>query len=449
MKNKIVIACISLLMHATIAFSQQTESITQKTDSLLTDAFHKGIFSGLVIVSHNGTEFYFKGLGYADWQTKRTLDRNTLFNIGSLNKQFTEEIIHQLVKEQKLSYDDPLSKYLAGFPSGDKITIQELLDMKAGLGDFLEDPKFDEIQSHDFSLTDLIGIIRNEPLLFEPGTNREYSNSGYAVLGAVIEKITGMTYTENLTRRIVNPLGLTNIFYTKAEKEKQTNRAFGTDIDFEGNKKSIDDISNSSPAGGAYTNIDNLLRFAEAKLQSKLPSGKTYGTGMFAGGTPFWNSVIYYNEKNGFSFVVMANTGSIADEIAHRLSSIIKNESYPPLELPFEMTFYKIISEKGFGYVRTNVKQLAAQARLPYDDRFLNFFGYKFLVADKTDIAINLFKMNVDLFPKVANTYDSLAEVYLKSGDRKNALHYYKMELQFDPHNERVKKAVANLESGK
>jgi len=236
---------------------------------------------------------------------------------------------------------------------------------------------------------------------------------------------------------------------TKAEKEKQTNRAFGTDIDFEGNKKSIDDISNSSPAGGAYTTVDNLLKFAEAKLQSKLPSGKIYGTGMFAGGTPFWNSVIYYNEKNGFSFVVMANTGSIADEIAHRMSSIIKNESYPPLELPFGMTFYKIINEKGFAYVKTNVEQLAAQARLPYDDRFLNFFGYKFLNADKTDIAMNLFKINVELFPKVPNTYDSLAEAYLKSGDKTNALHYYTMELQFDPHNERVKKAVANLESGK
>jgi len=321
--------------------------------------------------------------------------------------------------------------------------------MKAGLGDFLEDPKFDEIQFKDFSLTDLIGIIKTEPLLFEPGTDREYSNSGYAVLGGVIEKITGTTYEENLRERIIKPMGLKNILYTKAEKETQTNRAFGTDIDFEGNKKSIDDISNSSPAGGAYTNADNLLKFAEAKLQSKLPSGKAYGTGMFAGGTPFWNSVIYYNEKNGFSFVVMANTGTIADEIAHRLSSIIKNESYPPLELPFGMTFYKIINDKGFAYVKTNVEQLAAQARLPYDDRFLNFFGYKFLNAGKTDIAMNLFKINVELFPKIANTYDSLAEAYLKSGDRTNALHYYTMELQLDPHNERVKKAVANLESGK
>src|ERR1700690_299124 len=107
MKNRMIIACICLMVQATITFSQQTESIAQKTDSLLTDAFNKGIFSGLVIISHEGKEFYFKELGFADWQTKRTIDRNTLFNIGSLNKQFTEEIIHQLVKENKLSYDDP------------------------------------------------------------------------------------------------------------------------------------------------------------------------------------------------------------------------------------------------------------------------------------------------------------------------------------------------------
>src|SRR5271169_766542 len=176
MKNKIVIACTCLFLQATIAFSQQTGNITQSVDSLLADAFNKGIFSGLVVISHNGKETYFKEFGYADWQTKRPLDRNTLFNIGSLNKQFTEEIIHQLAKENKLSYDDPLSKYLDIFPpeTGNKITIQDLLDMKAGLGDFLEDPKFDEIQFTDFSLTDLIQIIKNEPLLFEPGTNREY-----------------------------------------------------------------------------------------------------------------------------------------------------------------------------------------------------------------------------------------------------------------------------------
>ena len=145
----------------------------------------------------------------------------------------------------------------------------------------------------------------------------------------------------------------------------------------------------------------------------------------------------------------MANTGNIADELAPRIKSIIRNEQYPPLELPFIFSLYKIINEKGIDYVKNNVEKLADQARLPYDDRFLNFFGYQFLNGNKVDIAISLFKLNVELFPKVSNTYDSLAEAYLKSGDKTNALTYYKLELQLLPNNEQVKTKIANLENGK
>lgn len=451
MKKGIQITLISSLLFATICLAQQSDkSISQKVDSLLADAFGRGLFTGEVLISRNSEKVYYQQFGFADWNTKSTIDKNTLFNIGSLNKQFTEKIIHQLVKENKLSYSDNLSKYLDLFPieTGKNITIQQLLDMKAGLGDYLRSPGFREIQFQDFSLAQLIDIIKAEPLLFEPGTRQEYSNSGYVVLGAVIEKITNMSYENNLIERIVKPLGLENMYYTKAEKSRQVNRAFGTEINFEGNKISFDDISNSTPAGGIYTNSNNLIKFAEAKLNNTLPSGKKYGSGMFAGGTPFWNSVLCYNENNGFAFVVMANTGDIADELAPRINSILKNEQYPPLELPFNRILYKIINEKGIDYVKANVEKLASQAGLPYDARFLNFFGYQFLKGNKHDIAISLFRLNVELFPEVANTYDSLAEAYSKIGDKVNALKYYKMELQLAPDNEKVKAIIADLENG-
>lgn len=452
MKKKIQITIICSLFYTSICSAQQSaKMITQQVDSLINDAYEKGIFSGEIIIANNNETIYYKQLGFADWKTKKPIGKNTLFNIGSLNKQFTEEIIHQLVGENKINYSDNLSKYLEIFPAeiGRKITIQQLLDMKAGLGDYLQDPKFDKIQFTDFSMTQLIDIIKTEPLLFEPGTSQEYSNSGYVVLGALIEKVTQLSYETNLRDRIVKPLKLENIFYSKSEKAKQKNRAYGTEIDFECQKISYDDIANSTPAGGIYTDISNLLRFTEAKMKSSLPSGRKYGSGMFAGGTPFWNSTIYYNEKNGYAFVIMANTGNIADEMAPRIKSIIKNEPYPPLELPFNITLYKTINEKGIEYVKTHAEELAEQARLPYDARFLNFFGYQFLQGKKMDIAISLFKINVELFPTVANTYDSLAEAYLKSGDKMNALKNYKIELQMEPNNEKVKSQIADLENKK
>lgn len=107
-----------------------------------------------------------------------------------MNKQFTEEIIHQLVEEHKLNYQDKISKYLDLFhaETGNKITIQQLLDMRAGLGDYLRNPKFRMLSENDFSVSQLVDIIKDEPLLYEPGTGQEYSNSGYVVLGALIER---------------------------------------------------------------------------------------------------------------------------------------------------------------------------------------------------------------------------------------------------------------------
>ncbi len=452
MKRKIQLTLIGTLLFAAISLAQQSDNnISPQVDSLLADAFVKGIFTGEVIISHNSEIVYYKQYGFADWKTKKSIDKNTLFNIASLNKQFTEEIIHQLVTENKLSYTDNLSKYLDTYSTGtgNKITIQQLLDMKAGMGDYLRNPKFRELQFKDYSLAELIDIIKAEPLLYEPGTSQQYSNSGYVVLGALIEKVTNISYENNLNDRIVKPLGLENLYYTRAEKAKQINRASGTEINFDGDKMSFDDVSNSSPAGGIYTSIGNLLTFTEAKLKNTLPSGRKYGSGMFAGGTPFWNSVISYNEKNGFAFVVMANTGNISDELAPRINSIIKNEPYPALDLPFNRSLYSIINEKGINYVKVNVAKLAEQAKVPYDARFLNYFGYQFLFGNKKDIAISLFKINVELFPKDANTYDSLAEAYLDTGDKKNALKYYKLELQLAPNNQKVTTLIAHLEDQK
>ena len=451
MTMKIILnSLVVLLLFVTSCGQKNKDEMSIQLDTLLNEALTLGIFSGHVMISKNDTMVYYNQFGHADWKTNKEIDKNTLFNIGSLNKQFTEEMIHQLVTEKKLSYDDKLSQFLSFLPNetGQKITIQQLLDMKAGFGDYLRNPEYDEIRFSDYSLTQLMDIIKREPLLYEPGTQQRYSNSGFVVLGALIEKITNMSYEENLNERIVKPLGLDKMYYSKSEKAQQIDRAYATETDFDGNKTSFDNIYNSTPAGGIYTNISNMLKFAEAKRKSTLPSAKTYGNGMFAGGTPVWNSVIYYNDKSGYCFVIMANVGDAADELAPRILSILNKEPYPPLELPFRLQLYKVINEKGIEYVKANVEKLAEQARLPFDEQFLNYFGYEFMNAGKTDIAIQLFKINSELFPNIPNTFDSLAEGYLMSGDTINALKHYKQVVQMDPGNAMVKGIIAKLENG-
>lgn len=438
---------VLLFLSALSCNQRNANDLSDSVDSLLNEAYTMGIFSGHMIISKDGKMVYYKPFGHADWNAERAINKNTLFNIGSLNKQFTEEIIHQLVAENKLSYTDKLSQYLNFLPAetGNKITIQQLLDMRAGFGDYLQNPLYDEIRFTDYSLSQLVDIIQEEPLLYEPGSRQVYSNSGYVILGAVIEKITDLSYKNNIKERIVKPLGLEKMYYTKSEKLKQMNRAYGTEIDFDGNKTSLDNPYNSTPAGGFYASIGNLLKFAEAKRISALPSAKEYGVGMFAGGTPVWNSIIYYNQQSGYCFVIMANVGGIGDDLAPRIISILNKEPYPPLELPYKQTLFRLINEKGIEYVKTNVENQAAQARLPYDDQFLNYFGYEFLFAGKGEIAIQLFKINTELFPEVLNTFDSLAEGYLMTGDTLNALKYYNLVLQKNPSNKLVEETIAKL----
>jgi CubicO group peptidase (beta-lactamase class C family) len=439
MKTLILYLLSFLLMANTYGQAGDNE-IVQKTDELLNDAISKGLFSGVVIISRDGEQIYKKQDGFADWNTKRPVADNTLYNIGSLNKQFTEEMIHQLVKEGKLQYTDLLSKYLTLFPSapGNRINIQHLLAMSSGLGDYLMDPAFRKISNTDFSINDVLAIIKSEPLLFDPGTKKRYSNSGFVVLGAVIEKVTGKSYEENLRSRIADPLGLKNICYTKAEKLKRPERAFGTSINFEGKKNSVDDIMNSLPDGSIYADEKDLMTFVEAKRTHSLPSGYHYvESAMVAGGTQNWNSLISYYPY-GISFIIMANMGGIADELGSRMQSILNGEKYSPLEMPFDATLYKILKEKGIAYVETNIHDIVKQANRPYDDQFLNFYGYRFMEGGQANSAIQLFTLNVKLFPKVPNCYDSLAEAYLKTGDKKNAKKYYEEELKLDPGNKRV-----------
>ncbi|MBI1938032.1 MAG: serine hydrolase [Ignavibacteriales bacterium] len=444
----IILLIFSAVFCSSLTAQVDEKNISTQTDLLLNDAIEKGIFSGTVIISNNGRQFYKRQYGYSDWNTKRQIDDNTLFNIGSLNKQFTAEMIHQLVKEKKIDYENSLSRYLDLFPPeiGNKITIQHLLEMRSGLGDYIGNPAFQKIQQTDFKLRDILDIIKTEPLLFEPGTDRRYSNSGYVVLGAVIEKITGKSYEENLRSRIVEPLGLKNIYYTKSQKAERPERAFGATINFEGTKNSMDDISNSAPDGGIYTDAHDLFTFTETKRKNQLPSGKKSEEGFFAGGTQRWNSVIYY-DKNGIAFIIMTNVAGIADELGKRIKSIIDGKTFQTLSLPVEMNLYKILTEKGIDCIENNIHEICRETGFPFDDRFLNFFGYRFLESNQIGAAIQLFALNVKLFPNNANCYDSLAETYLKKGDRKNAKKYYEKVLELEPENKRVRQIINEMKT--
>ncbi|HAX49342.1 MAG TPA: serine hydrolase [Ignavibacteria bacterium] len=429
-----------LLVFAVFAVNVLADTNADKLDKIVNEYYDLGMFSGNVLVAKDGNIIYEKQFGYADWQAKIPVTPSTLFRIGSLNKMFTHAMIKQLESENKLSLSDPLSKFLDLFPNetGDKITIQMLIEMKAGLNDYLRNPAFYQNIEKFKTVNDYLEIIKDEPLLFEPGTGREYSNSGYVVLGAIVEKITSKSYVENLNERFIIPLGLINTHYLLIG-ETVPNMANGTRISFSGEKLNSPSKEQPSPAGGMFSNAQDLLKFEQYIRKSGLIS-----PGIRAGGTPVWNSTVA-QMKDGYTVIINSNLGEVADEIIMRYEDAINGKEYPKPNVNMEMKMYAIMKDGGIEKLESSLKLIFEEYGLLYKDKHLNFFGYELMNDKLLDDAIEVFKLNAKLFPGVPNVWDSLGEAYMNKGENKLAIESYKRVLELDPENQNAKKMLEKL----
>lgn len=170
-------------------------------------------FNGNILVVEKGQPIYYQALGYADYNTKRMLNDSSVFELASLSKQFTAMGIMMLKERGKLSYDDNLKRYFPGFPY-DNITIRNLLTHTSGLPEYEEqfDKNWDKMKiAHNSDIIEMLQKI-HDTLYFKPGTKWKYSNTGYALLASIIEKVSGMTYNDFLMKNIFKPLGMTHTF---------------------------------------------------------------------------------------------------------------------------------------------------------------------------------------------------------------------------------------------
>jgi D-alanyl-D-alanine carboxypeptidase len=294
-------------------------------------------FSGVVLIAKDGKPFFHKAYGKANRDFGAPNRPDTKFNLGSINKVFTQVAIAQLAEQDKLSLSDTIRKRLPDYPSpvADKITIQQLVTMTSGLGDFFGE-RFDATPKSRFrSLADFLPMFVNEPLLFEPGTSRSYSNAGYIVLGLIIEKVSGQSYYDYVRQHIFLPAGMKD---TDAYMQDAIvpNRAVGYTRESEDGKPQAGPRrinlytlpARSSSAGGGYSTAPDLLAFDAAMRADKLlspawtgwyfsdkskapaagaaPRKHSGGSG-FAGGSPGVNGVIETDLDTGYSIVVLSN----------------------------------------------------------------------------------------------------------------------------------------------
>jgi len=431
---------IKFLFFAVFINNIIADEYADKLDKIVNEYNNLGMFSGNVLVAKDGNIVYEKQFGYADWEKKTPVTTETLFRIGSLNKMFTNGMIMQLEKEGKLSVNDNLGKFikLYGDERDDKINIKMLLEMKAGLGDYLNDPEYMQNIRNVKTVNDFLAIIKNEKLLFEPGTGQEYSNSGYVVLGGIVEKVTGKSYSDNLKERFIEPLSMTKTHYLLMG-ETVPNMSIGTRISFDGSKKNSNFPEQTSPAGGMYSTAQDLLKFDQYLRRTGLIS-----PGIRAGGTQVWNSV-FAQLKDGYTVIINSNFGQVADEIIMRFEDAVKGKDYPKPDITMEMKMYDILKNGGIEKLEDSLKQILEANGMLYNDRHLNFFGYELMNDNLLDDAIEVFKLNAKLFPGVPNVWDSLAEAYMNKGENKLAIDNYKKVLELDPENQNTRKMLEKL----
>lgn len=193
--------------------------IARQIDAVFTATFKPEEPGAAVIVVKDGKTVLRKGYGMADVEKKVAIQPGDLFRIGSMTKQFTAVAILMLEEEGKLSVKDEITKFIPDYPTrGKKITVEHLLTHTSGIKSYTNMPSFRSIINKDMKPLEVVDFFKNEPMEFDPGERYAYNNSGYFLLGVIIEKVSGMTYAEFMAKRIFAPLGMDHTAFEGYER---------------------------------------------------------------------------------------------------------------------------------------------------------------------------------------------------------------------------------------
>jgi CubicO group peptidase (beta-lactamase class C family) len=256
----------------------QSPSLASQVDTFLTSEVENEQFSGSVLIARAGKVLFSKGYGMADWDQHVPNTPQTEFRIGSLTKQFTAMAILLLQERGKLHVQDHICLYVPHCPAAwQPITIHQLLTHTSGIPNFTAFPDFDP--SQPASPEQLIVLFKDKPLDFPPGTLYSYSNSGYVVLGYIIERVTGEPYAQFLQHTIFTPLQMRNTGYDQNHPPLPEHATGYQDWQYrpfaELVKAQYTDMSWPLAAGGLYSTVEDLYRWEQALTTPVLVSQKS------------------------------------------------------------------------------------------------------------------------------------------------------------------------------
>ena len=247
------------------------EALAAKIDAVMSGVYKSGQPGAAILVQKDGRTIIRKGYGLADLELGVPVTPDMVFRLGSITKQFTAISILLLAQDGKLALQDEIHKFLPDYPTqGKRITVEHLLTHTSGIQSYTDLPEWLPLWRKDFTVKELVDLFKDKPMLFEPGTSWSYNNSGYVLLGAIIEKVSGRTYEQFVSERIFKPLGMASSCYGSTERIIPR-RVPGYE-EGPGGFVNASYLSMTQPyaAGSLLSTVDDLSRWSEAVFAGKL-----------------------------------------------------------------------------------------------------------------------------------------------------------------------------------
>ena len=458
----------------------------KKIDETLSKYHQFDLFNGSVIVAQNGKEILKKSYGKANFAWNVDNSSETKFRIGSLTKQFTALLILQLKQEGKLKLDDKIITHLPWYfkNTGGKISIHQLLNMTSGLPNYTDEVtatmEREELIPKAFALK-----YFKDTLNFEPGSQISYCNTGYYILGMIIEAVTKKPYETVLQERVFNVLGM-KASGVDSPNQMIPNLAEGYTL-YMGEyivPHSINMRTMTFSAGTIYSTVEDLFLWDKSFSSDKLLNAESkklmftkylpnYGYGVAVnsmknylgtgkditlishdGGITGYSSYMARIPEENIFIVLLDNTragmrGGDLVAISNRIMPALfdlKTELPKPVAYIELMRVIKTKSvDDGIAHFEKSIKTARSAFNFTGFENSLNAIGYHYLSSGDLMSAIKILKLNAAEFPESSNAHDSLGEAYFTNKQIDIALRYYERAVELDPKNDSAKKMVEKI----
>jgi len=430
-------------------------------DDLLNESFDKGQFNGNVLIVKNDSILYKNSFGYLSAQQESKLNENSVFNIGSISKEFNGVAIMILQERGLLSVNDTISKFNLGLPDwANRVTVKHLLHYAGGI------PRIDPLMpKNDEQAWEI--LRESDSLLFKPSTRFVYDNSNVFLQKRIIEKVTGQAYEEFIIENVVQPL---NMEYSVHDPEQgHPNRTSCYDK----NKAPCQELEFIS--GWLWSTTGDIHKWVKALRENTLISKESYNELV---GNPFFQdkntypdsykpasplgeyfaesdllrhngtsikfySIMINDFKNNLTIIVLSNSSGKIWGLGHSIHNVL-------LDKPYKST-YEAIRAKSLQNVDIGIKTYRELKEnhqdlyKPISPSELNKLGYELLQMDRKEDAIKIFLLATSEFPDNANLFDSLGECYLSNEQYDLSLDNYEKSLELNPENTNAVKMIDKI----